>query len=187
MSKTNIKSPDDQYKRAMEYRKFINSTEDDFTKLPSGAARKVEGTILFGDLNINPFERPLVDDEALFAIDLKKRPVRKLVGMRYFINPTFSIFGHYGRKKNGQPAAPGTYYLNKNHRRSDEFFWNCLDGMLFRPELIPLYEQGEPLEIITEIRDGTGKVKHDFFDFTTMKINKDKYSDHLPIKFTFKL
>lgn len=187
MSKTNIKSPDDQYKRAMEYRKFINGTEDDFKKMPSGTTRQVEGSILFGDLNINPFEKPLVDNEALFAIDLKRRPAKKLVRMRYFINPTFSIFGHFGRKKNGDQAAPGTYYLNKDHRRSDEFFWNCLDGMLFRPELVDLYEQGEPLEIITEIKDATGTIKHSFFDFSTMKINKSRYSDHLPIKFTFKI
>ncbi|MFB9864313.1 endonuclease/exonuclease/phosphatase family protein [Rufibacter immobilis] len=143
--------------------------------------KKVVGSIVFGDFNMNPFEKGFSDQEALFAIDLIVAPQRKLKDVDYFINPMFSLMGHYNYTSKNKSMPPGTYYYSgKNMGDPNDFFWNTIDGMIFRPSLKREYHDGEKIEIVDSIGP------YPLFDHSKMKIDSKNYSDHLPIKFSFK-
>lgn len=188
VSKSTIKDEGKRLKRIVKYREFIETTEKDYAKPPIGNAKNFKGSIVFGDFNTNPFELAFIDSTGLFALDVRKPVPKKLNKFKYFINPSLSLLGNFCYNKRGKQAAPGTYFFNdKDIEVSGEHYWNLLDGMFFRPELNDAYENGEPLEVITEIKRKKGVPKHQLFDFKTHRIDEANYSDHLPIKFKFKL
>ncbi len=188
VSKSTIKDEGKRLKRIIKYREFIETTERDYTNPPIGSPKNFKGSIVFGDFNTNPFELAFTDSSGLFALNIRNPVPLKLNKVKYFINPSLSVLGNFCFNKNGNLAAPGTYFYNKKDLAiSGEHYWNLLDGMFFRPELHDAYEKGEPLEIITEIEIKKGVSKHQLFDFNIQRIDEVNYSDHLPIKFTFKI
>lgn len=95
---------------------------------------------------------------------------RKVQGKEYkfFYNPMWNLLGDHS------PGVPGTYYLRQSVHKV--YFWNILDQVLIRPELLDTFKV-EDLKIV------------DYDDKVSLlnakgHPNKNKYSDHLPIKFT---
>ena len=94
---------------------------------------------------------------------------RVVQGKRYkfFYNPMWNLFG------DGSACPPGTYYQRRSVHKV--YFWNILDQVLIRPELLNLFDI-EDLAILDH--DGTSYLTH-----KSGHPNKNKYSDHLPLKF----
>jgi hypothetical protein len=171
ISKMSVNNEEKKLKMATRCRNFIETHE---------ANHNVNGSIIFGDFNANPFEKVFTATEGLFSIDLLKPPVRRINKFPYFINATISQMGHFNYFKDGRKKPPGSYYFNnKDFDISTDLFWNSLDGLLFRPSLLQEYLNGKELEIISNTNSYT------LYDETTYKIDP-AYSDHLPISFTFK-
>ena len=188
VSKVFVKDEIKRLSKFSGYRNFIESTEDYYEKLFFKTNKILEGSIVFGDFNENPFETPFLVLSGLLSLDIKESFPRKLSKVKFFINPTMSLLGNYTFSNSGKHIAPGTfYYDNKDLEIPSEFFWNAIDGMFFRPSLKNAFEGGEPLEVISEICDKDDKVLHKLFDYERYQINVDIYSDHLPIKFSFKI
>jgi len=75
------------------------------------------------------------------------------------------------------PGKPGTFYLSESEHKT--FFWNMLDQVLIRPDLINSFV-AEELKIL----DSDGKIS-----FLTSKGFPDDRiaSDHLPLLFKLNL
>ncbi len=188
VSKLTIDDEDKRLERAYKHRQFIEDNENEFGKVEENTKKVLSGSIVFGDFNLNPFEKSMNHHQwGLFAIDIRPPVPDSLNGTKYFINPTLSIMSSFGRKKDGSISAPGTYWFDKKDIQiPKDYYWNAIDGMFFRPDLFTSYNEEEPLEVITEVCDNTGAIQHNLFDFNSNQINNN-YSDHLPIKFTFNL
>lgn len=129
-------------------------------------------TIIFGDLNMNPFESGLISATGFHAI-MDKRIVlkgsRRIKGIDYqfFYNPMWSKFG------DSRTEPPGTYYYNTNTYNS--YFWNMFDQVLISHEIIDKFNN-DNLTIISSVGE------HSLL--TNDGRPNDKYaSDHLPIFF----
>lgn len=119
-------------------------------------------TIVVGDFNLNPFEEGMVSFTYLNAV-LSREVIQRRTGQRkygnetapFFYNPMWSLFGDRGGR------AAGTYL----YEPSDPFvyYWNMLDQVLIRPNLL------------------------DWFDDEELAILKKEGSDHLPIRFRLQL
>jgi len=132
-----------------------------------------ERTILFGDLNMNPFEIGVVSSHGLHAVVsreiAKKR--RRVVGKKeylYFYNPMWNLFG------DSKLGPPGTYYFSKS--TPIVYFWNIFDQVLIRPDLIKYFEV-DKLKIITSNGKGVELINNNG------KPNSEEFSDHLPLFF----
>jgi hypothetical protein len=129
-------------------------------------------TILVGDLNMNPFQAGVVNARGLHAvmtrkIALERSRIVQEKSYKFFYNPMWSLFG------DGTEGPPGTYYLRKSIHKV--YFWNMLDQVLIRPELLPVFNN-EDLSILDN--DGvTSLATEEGYP------NKNNYSDHFPIKF----
>lgn len=135
---------------------------------------KTDKTILFGDFNLNPQEIALYSHEGLSAHPTINTSTK--VKTKYY-NPMWSTLGDFIYKTD-QPKVPGTYFRDIGEDNVDEIHWNILDGLLIKNTLVSNFLKKE-LEIITETPN------HTFF--ANNKIDKAKYSDHLPVKFNFDL
>jgi len=129
-------------------------------------------TILVGDLNVNPFEVPVVGAHGLHAVMTKqvaRRNTRRVQDReyRFFYNP---MWKHFGERVDG---PPGTYYYGSSGYVT--YFWNIFDQVLVRPDLIPYFPDQE-LRILTSIGD-----------FKLVGANgqpdRDVGPDHLPMLF----
>ena len=153
----------DQIAYTMEFARVLNAAEE-----AVGHTR----TVLVGDLNMNPYEDPVVMTNGLHAVmtrEIASRPRRrvKFESNSYFYNPMWNHSGDSG----GSPA--GTFYYSTPKARSD--FWNMYDQVLLRAELLD-YFRNEDLEILH--RDGERSFLTDkgFPDYEVA-------SDQLPILF----
>ncbi|MCL1872902.1 MAG: endonuclease/exonuclease/phosphatase family protein [Clostridiales bacterium] len=131
-------------------------------------------TIIIGDLNVNPFEKPCVAANVLHAIPYKEmlcRPARIVQNSEYlkFYNPMWKFL--YSRK-----APYGTYFYD-NSGHIVNYYWNTFDQVIVRPQLINAFDDNS-LSIITQVNE------HNLL--FNGKPNKNKYSDHLPIYFNIK-
>lgn len=125
-------------------------------------------TLIIGDLNMNPFEKPMIAANGFHAV-MDKRIAQKigrnLKGRRwdFFYNPMWSRLG------DDSAGPPGTYFYSK--AGAETHYWNTFDQILMRPALLPNYTPGN-LQVVTSI--GTASLlKRD-------RINT-AYSDHLPL------
>jgi hypothetical protein len=90
-------------------------------------------TVLVGDINLNPFDTGLVGSFAMNAVSTRhiaRRGKREVQGKEYpfFYNP---MWAHFSDRTVG-PA--GTYFLRSPD--PTEHYWNILDQVLLRPELM---------------------------------------------------
>lgn len=105
-------------------------------------------TVIVGDLNMNPFEKGVASFQGFQGV-MDKRVAqngsRVMRGKRrsFFYNPMWSLMG------DESCGPPGTFYYNDSSSFQN-FYWNTLDQVLLRPDLIPLFPDNE-LKIITEI------------------------------------
>lgn len=127
-------------------------------------------TILIGDFNMNPFDRPMNLARGMNAMMTRKCVER---GNRtsadgdytFFYNPMWSLFG------DGNPGPSGTYYHTGSSRGM--FGWNMLDQVLLRPSVADLLESVRILDSIGTISLRTS-------------LNRPTQSDHFPILLTLK-
>ncbi len=177
-SKLFLQDEDARLSSSTKYREFIEETE-------KRLKNRLVGSIIFGDFNSNPLEKFFTSSLGLFAIDVSKPFPRKINKCNFFVNPMLSAFGSFKLNHSHSSKPSGTYYYSrKDLRIPHEYHWNMIDGLFFRKELFDLYDENEPLEIIGEIKDDKNNILHSLF--TKNKIDP-KYSDHLPIKFKFKI
>jgi len=165
VSKVNATN-EEQAENAVKVRRDIEDFEND------NVGGK-EMTLVCGDFNMNPFEPGMVKAMALNAVmerRIAKQKLRKIDGeeYRFFYNPMWGFLGDTGTGE-----VSGTFYYNGT--RHIQYFWNVYDQVLLRPEAIDYFEI-DALRILT-------KTPH--FNLLTSRglVNKNDYSDHLPIYF----
>lgn len=157
-------SADSQGKKASIMHREIEAFEDE---------TECRNSIICGDFNMNPFEKGMYYADSFNAV-MEKRIAnylsRKVDGFeyRYFYNPMWGYMGDLG---NG--SVPGTYYQSASG--IDVLHWHLLDQVIIRPSVIPFFDDKE-LKILSQTSQ---------FSLLTNQgiINKNDYSDHLPIKF----
>lgn len=136
--------------------------------------QKHKNTIVVGDFNMNPFDPGLVKANGLHAVmstEIARNISRTVTNIdyEYFYNPTWSLFGDIGNK------IPGSYYYKRAELVC--YHWNIFDQVLIRPSLIKAFDK-------TSIKF----LHHDGYKKIITRDgnpNKQKYSDHLPLFFTF--
>ncbi len=134
------------------------------------------GTVLVGDLNMNPFDAGVVNANGLNGVmcqRIARRKKRTVQSRRYpfFYNPMWNLLG------DSSPGPPGTYYYPGSEHTA--FFWHIFDQVLIRPDLLKCFSNAD-LEILCS--DGETS-------FLSPKGLPDRKvaSDHLPILFKLNL
>lgn len=138
------------------------------------AKRKGEkkySTVVVGDFNLHPFSDGIIGVYGFNAVMDKyraKKLSRSVDGqqMKFYYNPMWQLMGKHD-------GVLGTYYSDSD-QEDKSFYWYTFDQILIRPELISGFIWDE-FEIIKSI----GKKNL----IQNNRICKEKYSDHLPIKF----
>ncbi|MBI1249126.1 hypothetical protein GC197_14945 [bacterium] len=128
-------------------------------------------TVVVGDLNMNPFEKGLVDSESFHAVlsrDVALEKSRTVHGKdrRFFYNPMWSEYAK---------TPPGTYFYRNSTTVC--YFWNIFDQVLVRPDLIELFLDKE-LAVLSRV--GTCSLLK-----SNGRPDEKTASDHLPLKFAF--
>ncbi len=141
-------------------------------------------TILFGDFNMNPYDLGMTDPKCLGAmmsreLAEKHQDYARKSTHRYpdrFYNPMWS--------KIGDPSCPGKYYWEDDEPFNP--FWNTIDGVLIRPEMLTFFPDGpDNPAIVSSYRDREGHLRSLYR--VARKHYKLAFSDHLPIRFRFTL
>lgn len=161
-------SNDEQADKAATIAKEISMFEES-----EGCSR----TFVCGDFNMSPFEDGLIMARAFHAVMDKRTALkveRSIEQEKYkmFYNPMWSFYGDSGKGE-----VNGSYYFSKSVQR--EYFWHIFDQVIIRPSLINEFDESK-LDIISSVC-GKSLLTDDRI------IDKDNYSDHLPIVFTFNI
>lgn len=134
--------------------------------------RNAVGTVLVGDLNMNPFDEGVAGADALNAVSTRAKAgegTRTVDGREHplFYNP---MWGMFGDRVESRP--PGTYYRSAG--RQVNYFWNVFDQVLLRPTVM------DWLRDVSVLRtDGAESL------LTPAGLpDATAGSDHLPIQFT---
>jgi endonuclease/exonuclease/phosphatase family metal-dependent hydrolase len=129
-------------------------------------------TMVVGDFNMNPFEQGIIATDGFHAVmtrEIASKREREVQNNLYpfFYNPMWNHFGD----ANGLPS--GTYY----HWAAEHicYFWNMLDQVLVRPDLLSVFKT-EEVQILTN--DGA-----DSLIKANGRPDEAIGSDHLPILF----
>lgn len=128
-------------------------------------------TIIVGDFNMQPYEPamcgPMGFNATMSACQAKKI-TRKAAGeeVYFYYNPMWALMG-------ANRLVQGSYY-NTNDNNYHAIYWYSFDSVLLRPHFVDCFNW-DYFEIIEKTE------KHNFVPNTT--IDKEHYSDHLPIKF----
>lgn len=130
-------------------------------------------TILFGDFNMNPFDYGMVQTTGIHSVMDKTIALRKSrtvneIEYPFFYNPMWGFLGDLGCGK-----VSGTIYYSPS--KPINYHWNLFDQVLIRPQLIKAFRTDE-LDIITDINGNSLLTANG-------TINKNRFSDHLPLKF----
>ena len=128
-------------------------------------------TILFGDLNMNPFDDGIVMSHGLHAVSTKKiaqKRTRIVDGkeLPFFYNP---MWGFFGDRTDG---PPGTIYY-RGGRLS--FEWSIFDQVMFRPDVLPWFV--DEVDIVTTSSGADLKLR-------SGRPNRRIASDHFPVIFS---
>jgi len=104
-----------------------------------------KNTIVIGDLNMNPFEEPMVAANGFHAVmsrQIAQKLSRKVQGRQwdYFYNPMWSLLGDESR------GPPGTFFRRETGAAG--YFWHMFDQVLIRPALLDAFAF-ENLHVLT--------------------------------------
>ena len=133
-------------------------------------------TILFGDFNMSPFEKGLVNASGFNAVmtrSIAEKRERTVQGRAYpfFYNPMWSLAGDLS------PGPAGTYYMHPSGHSS--YYWHTFDQLLIRPDLLEAFDPS-----MLHILDSDGEKSL----LSTNGIpGRTEGSDHLPLTFRFNL
>lgn len=132
---------------------------------------KERKTIVTGDFNMQPYEAGICSGygfNATMSARQAAKKTRKVDGedVYFFFNPMWSLIG-------ANKMVQGSYY-NSSDKNDHAIYWYSFDSVLLRPCYIEKFNWD-----YFDIIEKTTNFK--FVPHTT--IDKDKYSDHLPIKF----
>lgn len=149
----------------------INKLEESCKDEAQKAGESDYSTIVVGDFNLQPFSDGVIGAYGFNAVmdaDIAKKISRTVDGQQvnFYFNPMWHLMG----KREG---IPGTYY-SYSDQEDKSFYWYTYDQVLLRPALIDHF-RWEEFGIIKQI--GTKDL------IRSGKIYKERYSDHLPIKF----
>jgi endonuclease/exonuclease/phosphatase family metal-dependent hydrolase len=150
---------DDQLYSAMFFKVEIEAAE---------AEAGHKNTIIFGDFNMNPFDKGMVSAAALNSLPslmTAKRESRVFQGREcsFFYNPSWILLGDLD-------DTPGTYYHNAPSHLSH--YWNTLDQVIVRPAIADGFQKAS-----LKILKSTGATS------LVSRSGKPSVSDHLPIFF----
>jgi len=135
--------------------------------------------LICGDFNMNPFEQGMALNTGFNAMMDKNlvqiRKSRTVQGKKFdfFYNPMWTLFG----KDVGAGTAPGTYFYNEGEPVTQ--YWHILDQVIMRPSVVPYFDLPS-LKILAK-----GK-RYNLLDSHNV-VDKNKFSDHLPILFQLNL
>jgi len=128
-------------------------------------------TLLVGDLNMNPFDKAVVAAAGLHGVMTKsvaRKQTRTVAAReyRFFYNP---MWAHFGDRTS---APPGTTFYQKAVQIM--YFWNIVDQVLVRPDLMDALHDVRILDNIgeTSLVDVAGR---------------PFLSDHLPLLFRLQM
>lgn len=157
------KSDDDQCHNATFFKQDIELAE---------AAAGHTNTIIFGDFNMNPFDKGMIAAGAINSVPCLKtseKVDRVIEGRKhsFFYNPSWSLLGD-------ADDNPGTYYHNSPSTLSH--YWNTLDQVVIRPSIGNMFNK-KSLKTIKK----TSKKS------LVSSVGKPDISDHLPIFFSMDL
>jgi hypothetical protein len=132
-------------------------------------------TVVFGDLNMSPFDNGVVRASGLNATmsrDIAQEKTRRILKEDYlfFYNPMWNFIGDF----NSNP--PGTYYYSKATQTN--LRWYMFDQVLIRPDLLDYFDI-QDLKILTS--DGNTNF------LSKRGIPRIRISDHLPLIFKLDL
>ena len=153
-----------------------NKSSDEVNKLKNDIENieikiKNKKTIVFGDFNMNPFEKGLVAANSLHAVSssdiaLQNDSYIKKKKYSLFYNPMWSQFNDLNR-------VPGSYYYHSSNIVN--YYWNIFDQVIIRPDLITYFDLST-LRFITETNS---------YKLISLN-NRPSVSDHLPLYFSIK-
>lgn len=134
----------------------------------------INKTIVVGDFNMSPFETSMIKSTTFHAVSSAKvaERISRTVGEReysFFYNPMWSLQGDI---KND---VAGSYYYNTSNH--ENYHWNLFDQVLIRPSLLPNFDRTS-----LQILDNDGEKSL----LTKNGLPDTKFSDHLPLFFSFK-
>ena len=161
---------DEQDEKMNRIRTFIEKVED--------RNGEKEFSIVCGDFNLNPFEKPMIKTRGMHAVMDRKIALkgdRTVEGNKYtfFYNPMWGFFGDAGKGN-----APGTFY-RQNSGNHISMFWHLYDQLLVRKGLIEHLDT-DKLDIVTQINNQS--LLKD-----SVGIDSETFSDHLPIVFSLNI
>ena len=155
----------EEYDKCVELTRLIKDLENEENKF------NIRNSVIVGDFNSNPFERPLVAANTAHALSSRNvaNKIKRIVDeqeYKMFYNPMWNLFGD-------ENSPPGTYYYSNSKQVS--YFWNMFDQVIIRPQLINNFDFSK-LHILTKADDISLINKN--------KVPDKKISDHLPILFS---
>ena len=165
----------------LDQRNYSSSSRKDFATEVKNQIERIEkefeinDTIVVGDFNMNPFEQGMFGAKGFNAVSSKSLALklnRVVIHQEYsyFYNPSWSLMGDLYEE------PPGTFFYNQSGY--DSYAWSVLDQLIMRPSLIENFDSLS-YRIITNFAFDSLLTKNG-------RPNKTKYSDHLPVKATFK-
>ncbi len=157
---------DDQYEQMQVLARNIREIECQFEH---------SRTVVFGDFNMNPFERGMASSHGLHGVmtrDIAREGARTVAGVKYpfFYNP---MWGCLGDRTTG---PPGSHFARISAPLS--YFWNTFDQVLIRPALLDYFPGN--VRIIDSI--GERSLISD-----NGRIDTEFGTDHLPLYFSLDL
>lgn len=128
-------------------------------------------SIVVGDFNLQPYSEGIIGVNGFNATKSKINALKisrsAYNEKRYFyFNPTWKLMGE-------NKLVQGTYY-NSSDSQGKSIYWYSFDEVLIRPYFIDKFNW-DYFSIVERTK------KHDFVPNSV--IDKDRYSDHLPLKF----
>lgn len=132
-------------------------------------------TVVFGDFNLNPFERGMASSHALHGVmtrTLAREGSRIVAGNEYpfLYNPMWGCLG------DRTPGPAGSHFARMSAPLS--YFWNTFDQVLVRPALLDSF--GSDVRIVNSIGGRSLISDND-------RVDTDYGTDHLPLYFSFDL
>jgi exonuclease III len=141
---------------------ILSKTINDISEI-----KENRNVLISGDFNLNPFDSPMISAGGFHSTndpEIAKKGSRVVQGKQYmyYYNPMWTFYGNTKR-----PFGTFFYYSSDYCVLN----WEILDNYLLSSDLVQYYKRVELIEYI----DGKNLLHNDG------RINRDDYSDHLPV------